>query len=216
MDAARPLDRAVLERGVQMRALVPDSARRDPPTATYLDWLNQIGALICTAPSLPTRMIIQDRAIAVLPARSDNTAAGAVVLTGQGTLTALCALFESIWATAQPWGQPPARDSRGLTAQQAEALRLLAAGHTDAAIAARLGVSARTARRIASELMTQLAARSRFEAGVRAAQRGWVPDQAGTSRGAAPQQASNTTPDWNPGRHGEDACQPGAQQAWPA
>jgi DNA-binding CsgD family transcriptional regulator len=182
-----------------MRTVVLDSARKDPPTAAYLDWLNQIGGQVRTMPSLPTRMIIFDRATAMLPVRSDNTAAGAVVLTGQGTLTALCALFGSVWATAQHWGQPPARDSRGLTAQQAEALHFLAAGHTDAAIATRLGLSARTARRIASELMTQLAARSRFEAGVRAVQRGWVPDHPDTTRSAASQQASNTTPDPDPG-----------------
>jgi DNA-binding NarL/FixJ family response regulator len=51
----------------------------------------------------------------------------------------------------------------------------LAEGHTDEAIAKRLGVSHRTARRIASDLMDRLGARSRFEAGVRAVQQGWLP-----------------------------------------
>jgi DNA-binding CsgD family transcriptional regulator len=56
-----------------------------------------------------------------------------------------------------------------------DAGRLRAEGHTDEAIAKRLGVSHRTARRIASELMERLDARSRFEAGVRALQQGWLP-----------------------------------------
>lgn len=66
-------------------------------------------------------------------------------------------------------------DTGDLTGQQATALRLPAEGHTDETIAKRLGVSHRTARRIASELMDRLGARSRFEAGVRAVQQGWLP-----------------------------------------
>ncbi|MGW2995319.1 helix-turn-helix domain-containing protein, partial [Streptomyces sp. NPDC001193] len=53
--------------------------------------------------------------------------------------------------------------------------RLLAEGHTDEGIAKRLGVSHRTARRIATVLMERLGARSRFEAGVRAVRCGWLP-----------------------------------------
>ncbi|GAA3135976.1 hypothetical protein GCM10010521_22600 [Streptomyces rameus] len=39
----------------------------------------------------------------------------------------------------------------------------------------RLGVSPRTAHRIAADLMERLEARSRFEAGVHAVQDGWLP-----------------------------------------
>ncbi|MFF7912187.1 hypothetical protein [Streptomyces sp. NPDC007914] len=42
-------------------------------------------------------------------------------------------------------------------------------------MAKRLGVSPRTARRIAADLMERLEARSRFEAGVHAVQDGWLP-----------------------------------------
>jgi DNA-binding NarL/FixJ family response regulator len=118
-----------------------------------------------------------DRRIAMVSVSSDDTAAGAVLLTGQGTLTALCALFETTWESAQPLGQVVSTDAYGLTGQQATALRLLAEGYTDEAIAKRLGVSPRTARRIASELMERLGGRSRFEAGVRAVQHRWLPAQ---------------------------------------
>ncbi|MET8624763.1 helix-turn-helix transcriptional regulator, partial [Kitasatospora sp. NPDC004669] len=53
-------------------------------------------------------------------------------------------------------------------------LGLLADGHTDDAIAKRLGVSPRTARRIATDLMERLSARSRFQAGALAAKAGWL------------------------------------------
>ncbi|MEU0742732.1 hypothetical protein [Streptomyces sp. NPDC006134] len=50
---------------------------------------------------------------------------------------------------------------------------------TDETIAKRLGVSPRTARRIANTLMTRLGARSRFQAGAMAVQVGRLPDQPG-------------------------------------
>jgi DNA-binding NarL/FixJ family response regulator len=63
----------------------------------------------------------------------------------------------------------------GLTPHEAATLRLLALGHTDEAIANRLAVSPRTARRTASDLMERLGARNSFQAGVRAVQQGWIP-----------------------------------------
>ncbi|MFD9791969.1 LuxR C-terminal-related transcriptional regulator [Streptomyces sp. NPDC059070] len=177
MQASRPLDEELLGRGVRMRTVYLSSVRNDQPTVEYADWLAQRGGLVRTVPALPTRMIITDRSTAVIPVNSDDTSAGAVVLTGQGTLTALCALFESVWDTAQPLGQAAHQDPNGLSPQESTTLRLLAQGHTDEAIAKRLGVSPRTARRTATELMERLGARSRFEAGVRAVQHGWLPPQ---------------------------------------
>jgi len=46
--------------------------------------------------------------------------------------------------------------------------------NTDEMVARKLGVSVRTVRRMASELMAELGARSRFQAGVRASERGWL------------------------------------------
>jgi DNA-binding CsgD family transcriptional regulator/sugar-specific transcriptional regulator TrmB len=175
MAASRPLNEDLLGRGVRMRTIYLDSVRTNRPTAEHADWLAQLGGQVRTVPSLPTRMILMDRRVAMVSVSSDDTAAGAVLLTGQGTLTALCALFETTWESAQPLGQVVPTDAHGLTGQQATALRLLAEGHTDEAIAKRLGVSHRTARRIASELMDRLGARSRFEAGVRAVQQRWLP-----------------------------------------
>ncbi|MEU7552977.1 helix-turn-helix transcriptional regulator [Streptomyces sp. NPDC044571] len=175
--AARSLNAELLERGIRMRTIYLDSARNSPHTVEYVNWLSERGAQIRTVPVLPTRMIITDRSAAVIPVNSHDTAAGAVVLTGQGTLTALCALFETTWAAAQPLGQAGVRNSQGLTGPEATTIRLLSEGFTDEAIAKRLGVSQRTARRIATDLMERLGARSRFEAGVRAVQHGWLPAQ---------------------------------------
>ncbi|MEU2430672.1 helix-turn-helix transcriptional regulator [Streptomyces sp. NPDC007861] len=175
MAASRPLNEQLLGRGIRMRTVYLDSVRTNRPTVEHANWLTEHGGQVRTVPSLPTRMIITDRSTALIPVSSDNTAAGAVVLTGQGMLTALCALFETTWSTAQPLGDDIPVDRHGLTGQQATVIRLLAEGHTDETIAKRLGVSHRTARRIASELMERAGARSRFELGARCVQNGWLP-----------------------------------------
>ncbi|MFD9379377.1 LuxR C-terminal-related transcriptional regulator [Streptomyces sp. NPDC059999] len=177
MDASRPLDEQLLGRGVQMRTVYLNSVRNHQPTVDYANWLAGLGGRVRTVPTLPTRMIITDRSTAVIPVSSDDTAAGAVVLTGHGTLTALCALFESVWDGARPLGEAALRDTLGLSPQESTTIELLAQGHTDESIAKRLGVSQRTARRIATDLMERLGARSRFEAGVRSVQRGWLPER---------------------------------------
>ena len=61
-----------------------------------------------------------------------------------------------------------AGDMRGFLLQQ------LAAGAQDEQIARRLGVSLRTVRRRGADLMSELGAESRFQAGVEAAKRGWI------------------------------------------
>jgi DNA-binding CsgD family transcriptional regulator len=175
IEAAKPLNEELLERGIRMRTVYLDSVRNSPHTVEYVNWLAERGGQVRTVPSLPTRMIVVDRSTAVIPVNGDDTAAAAVVLTGHGTLTALCALFENVWAGAQPLGEAAARDGHGLSPQESAAVKLLADGHTDEAIAKRLGVSPRTARRLATDLMERLGARSRFEAGVRAVQQGWLP-----------------------------------------
>ncbi|MGX5189188.1 LuxR C-terminal-related transcriptional regulator [Streptomyces avermitilis] len=87
-------------------------------------------------------------------------------------------LFDRVWESAIPFsgGRPQPRD-RGeeeLTGQEQAVLRLLGEGLTDEVVARKLGVSVRTGRRITAELMGRLGARSRFQAGLRAAQLGWL------------------------------------------
>jgi DNA-binding NarL/FixJ family response regulator len=55
-------------------------------------------------------------------------------------------------------------------------LSLLEAGYPDESIAVRLGVSVRTVRRMITAMMDRLGARSRFQAGARAADSGWLSD----------------------------------------
>lgn len=176
MEAAKPQDAELLGRGIRMRTLYLDSLRNNPSTMAYAHWLAEAGGQVRTVPSLPVRMLIMDRTAALIPVTRDDSSVGAAVLYGDGILAALCGLFESAWERAAPLGTQKTRerDGRGLTTAEAEVLRLLAKGHTDEFISKRVGVSSRTVRRIAADLMEKLAARSRFQAGALAALRGWV------------------------------------------
>ncbi|GGX43946.1 helix-turn-helix domain-containing protein [Streptomyces fructofermentans] len=176
MDAAKPQDAELLARGVKMRTLYLDSLRNSQQTVAYATWLTSLGGEVRTIATLPVRLLIVDRTTAVLPMDGEASAAGALFLRGSGILAALCELFDSVWERATPLGsgRDKERDERDLTATESQYLRLLSLGHTDEAIAKRLGVSPRTARRTAAELMERLDARSRFQAGAEAARRGWI------------------------------------------
>lgn len=174
MEASRPLDQEALDRGTVMRTIYLDSARNDPATLNYLRWLAEAGGQVRTAATLPLRMIIFDRKQALIPVNPEHSKIGAVVQRGPGMVAALCALFEQTWQAAKPVGEERQRDDQGLTAQEQAVLALLSEGWTDDVIARKLGVSVRTSRRITAELTARLGARSRFQAGARAVERGWI------------------------------------------
>ncbi|MDP4504013.1 LuxR family transcriptional regulator [Nonomuraea turcica] len=174
MKASRPQDRAVLERGARMRSIYLDSLANDPSTLSYARWLVEQGAEVRTLPVLPLRMIIFDRRVAMLPQRADETAAGAMLVYEHSVIIALCALFEKHWQEAASLGIAPERQENGLTRQQLSLLNLMAEGNTDEVCARKLGVSVRTERRLAAEILAALNAKSRFQAGVLAARAGWL------------------------------------------
>ncbi|MEU6548666.1 LuxR C-terminal-related transcriptional regulator [Streptomyces sp. NPDC046915] len=172
--AARPLDDQLLNRGISLRTLYLDSIRHHTLTLAYARWLAERGADVRTVPTLPVRMTLIDRRIAVIPVSADSSGAAAVVLHGSGAVAAMLALFELTWQGATTIDSVKTRNAQGLTPQEQEVLRLLAAGHTDDVVAKRLDISVRTARRFAADLMERLDAKSRFQAGYRLAHAGWV------------------------------------------
>lgn len=174
LEASRALDAEAVDRGVRLRTIYLDSVRNDQSTLDYANWLSELGSEVRTTPILPLRMLIVDRSLAVVPMQNDNTGAKAMVVTSDSIVAALMALFNTTWKAASPLGMARRRDDDGLSAQERQVLILLSEGFTDEVIARRLGVSVRTARRIASELLARLNARSRFQAGAKAAARGWI------------------------------------------
>jgi DNA-binding CsgD family transcriptional regulator len=175
LDASRPLDQDALDRDISLLTLYQDSARNDPPTYGYARWLTENGGQVRTAPILPPRMLIFDRRIVLVPVDPLNTKLGALCTRETAIVASLLTIFQQAWGTAVPLGADiTASPETGLTGVERQLLRLLADGMTDEAAGKRLGISARTVRRQMAGLMERLGATSRFEAGLKAAQRGWL------------------------------------------
>ncbi len=176
LDAARPFDEELSQRGVPGRSLYQNSVLADRRNLDYARWLSGLGIEIRSAPVVPIRMIIVDRALAAILHPQPQLPLEMFVIREPAILIPLIELYEMSWAAAKPIDGPDPRqsDEKEPTQQELGLLRLLASGSTDEAAAKKLGVSVRTVRRIMAELMDQLEASSRFEAGHKATQRGWL------------------------------------------
>lgn len=167
LEASRPLDERALAAGVQIRNVYLHSAVNDPATAAYVRWLHGLGAETRTVATLPMRMLVIDREVAVIPLDVERPRLGALVVRNPGIVTALLALFEAVWASGRAVGGRRESVDVELSDTDLAILRLLSTGATDEGLARHLGVSVRTVRRLTSALMTRFSARSRFEFGLR-------------------------------------------------
>jgi DNA-binding CsgD family transcriptional regulator len=169
-----PVAQEVAQRGGRIRSIYQNNFRGDPSTLEYVRWLTELGGENRTVPTLPVMMIIVDRRTALIPLDPTDVQRGVLELRSPEAVKAMHALFDKLWAIATPWHESRMSDDPRLTLVQRVVIELLGAGHTDEVISRRIGVSLRTVRRITADLMTRLMARSRFEAGVRAAKLGWL------------------------------------------
>ncbi|WP_329551584.1 helix-turn-helix transcriptional regulator [Streptomyces sp. NBC_00696] len=168
MEEALGRDHALLSRNVRMRTLYHHTARFNAPSQAYVAAATALGAEYRTAHELIGRVIIYDESLAFLPERTGSW--GAVAVREPTIVGYLHAIFEQQWIRATPFSDA-AQDGLELVAKEIHQtiVDLLAAGLKDESIARRLGMSLRTARRHIADIMEELGADSRFQAGVLAA-----------------------------------------------
>jgi DNA-binding CsgD family transcriptional regulator len=175
LEAARPLDTEALRRGIRLRSLYQESIRNDFATLAYARDMASLGATVRTAPVLGQRLWIGDARVAMVPMDPADSQRGYACITEPGVVASLRELFDGAWRNAAPLDVGnPVQSVTGLSDTERELLTMLADGMTDEAAAKRLGVSLRTVRRIMADLMVRLEAGSRFEAGIKAAKKGWL------------------------------------------
>lgn len=176
LESARPIDEELAQRGLPARSLYQNSVLGDRPNLEYARWLSSLGIEIRSTPVVPIRMLIVDRSLAAVLYRQPQLPLEMFVIREPALLIPLIEFFEMSWAAATPISDPESKPAaEGIPSpQEAALLRLLAVGSTDEAAAKKLGVSVRTVRRMMADLMERLGASSRFEAGHRATQRGWL------------------------------------------
>jgi DNA-binding CsgD family transcriptional regulator len=176
LDVAKNFDQELCQRGVPTRSLYQNSVLSDRRNLEYVRWLSSLGMEIRSAPVVPSRMVIIDRSTVALLHIEPQLPMEMFVVREPALIMPMIELYELSWEAATPLDWPDTRQSDGKepTQQELALLRLLASGSTDEAAGKKLGVSVRTVRRIMAELMERLEASSRFEAGHKATQRGWL------------------------------------------
>jgi len=177
------LDRYLAASGITYRLLMSRESFGPRYWSDYVDEVVGLGHRVRTMSSIPMLMVVFDGAYAVIPARSDSGKTGAHVLHGPSLVAPIVALFEELWSAGTPYEAGGGVESAELGISQ-ERMRqvavLMASGMKDETIARRLGVSARTVRRIVSAMLDHLGAESRFQAACLAVDAGWLAPKPGS------------------------------------
>ncbi|KFU82100.1 regulatory protein, luxR family [Amycolatopsis lurida] len=169
----RPLVLDALRRGIRVRVLYPHAARADAATRSFLCNVASLGGRVRTSGEIFDRFAVFDREVAFLRAGLDGDQAVAMV---HGPVIAqfLAGTHDRGWESGTDFDPGRAGYAGTLDVVKSRVLDLLAAGLKDEVIARRVGLSERTLRRHISAMMRELAAESRFQAGVAAARAGLV------------------------------------------
>ncbi|RQX03900.1 DNA-binding response regulator [Micromonospora arida] len=167
--------RAAARRGLTVRTIHHHKVRSDAQAMTLLQSLTCAGVQLATVPEVPQLMLVVDGEVALVPAGLPDEPTGALELRAPGAVALALALFEWVWSVGLPVDNPDDVTRSSVTPFERAMLQLLAEGHTDESTARRLLCSVRTVRRSMAALMHRLGARSRFQAGTRAAEMGWLP-----------------------------------------
>ncbi|MCZ4608167.1 helix-turn-helix transcriptional regulator [Streptomyces sp. Lzd4kr] len=166
------------DRGVRYRVVLERAVLDQPPGITELSAALGREEQVRVVDKVPTKLVIADRTLALVPLTSHTAEPAALVVHASGLLELLSGLFESVWRDALPVGlgtpgvaeqQPEGPDDTDL-----EVLSLLLAGLTDASVAKQLDLGLRTVQRRVKRLMELTGVSTRLQLGWHAYERGWV------------------------------------------
>jgi hypothetical protein len=168
----------VTDRGVRYRVVLERSVLDQPQGITELSAALSREEQVRVVDRVPTKLVIADRTLALVPLTSHTTEPTALVVHASGLLELLFGLFESVWRDALPLRLGPS----GITEQapdgpddtDLEVLSLLLAGLTDASVAKQLDLGLRTVQRRVKRLMELTGVATRLQLGWHAYERGWV------------------------------------------
>jgi hypothetical protein len=106
LEAARPFDQEVAQRGVPGRSLYQNSVLADRRNLDYARWLSSLGPEIRSAAVVPVRMTIVDRSVAAILHRQPQLPLEMFVVREPALVIPLVELFEASWASAAPIDGP--------------------------------------------------------------------------------------------------------------
>lgn len=174
LPVAKEIDEVVRElitSGRRSRAIYPARVLEEAPAMVRAR--AEAGEQVRVVAEVHTRISVMGMSSALIPDRWGSGSGRRLVVREHSLVGALRALFESVWerGMAVP-GLDAGLDDPG--GQRRLLLHQLTRGAKDEQIARTLGVSLRTVRRRIAEIMEELGADSRFQAGVEAVRRGWL------------------------------------------
>ncbi|MFE0805201.1 helix-turn-helix domain-containing protein [Streptomyces sp. NPDC058812] len=165
-------------RGVGYRVVVERSVLDLPTGITELTAALGRDEQVRVVDRVPTKLVIADRALALVPLTAHSSEPAALVVHASGLLELLSGLFESVWRDALPLRLGAAGVSEhgpdGPDATDLEILSLLLAGLTDASVAKQLDLGLRTVQRRVKRLMELTGVTTRLQLGWHAYERDWV------------------------------------------
>ncbi|AYN38756.1 helix-turn-helix transcriptional regulator [Streptomyces dangxiongensis] len=165
-------------RGVRYRVVVERAVLDLPYGPAELTAALGRGERVRLVDRVPTKLVVADRSLALVPLTSKTAEPAALVVHAGGLLELLAALFGSVWRDALPLRLDAGTVTRerpdGPDATDLEVLSLLLAGLTDASVAKQLGLGLRTVQRRVRRLMELAGVTTRLQLGWHAWERGWV------------------------------------------
>lgn len=174
-EAAKLTDRELVDRGVRLRIVYPVEFAQIDRVRDYTKVMQEHGAEFQFADAVPYRIIVSDSARAVVPIVRGHRNEGAIITGEPALVSGLRHLAHGIFRAGRPLCDiDPASPSGRPTQLELDVIRVMSLGLADDAAAKRLAVSERTFRRYVAQVFERLGATSRFQAGVRAVERGWL------------------------------------------
>ena len=163
--------RFLLESGRSMRTVYPIGLLADAEElAAVRLWVSQ-GEQARIAPTVPTRMIVFGTEAAIIDVTYDQESETDLVVRSPVLVAALRELFGQVWTHSVAVSKADADSAHD---ERKRLIELLAFGAKDETVARHLGMSLRTVRRRVADLMDELGATTRFQAGMEAVRRGWA------------------------------------------
>ncbi|GAA2816261.1 hypothetical protein GCM10010441_46020 [Kitasatospora paracochleata] len=166
----------VIGRGISMRTLYPHSVLAHRYMQQHLSRMTALGAEIRTTGQIPDRILFFDWETAVIADSGAGAGTGAILVRDPALVGHLRRSWESSWESALPFSSSPGGTGYGSAKDslRRSVLQLLESGMKDEVAARRLSMSTSSYRRHVTDLMNDLGAESRFQAGSFARREGWL------------------------------------------
>ncbi|MBT2389171.1 helix-turn-helix transcriptional regulator [Streptomyces sp. ISL-1] len=167
------------QRGVTYRVVLDRAVLSAPAGITELSAALGREEQVRVVDRVPTKLVVADRALAMVPLTARGAEPAALVIQASGLLESLMGVFETVWREALPLrlgagGGVSQEPAAGPDGTDLEILSLLLAGMTDASVAKQLDVGLRTVQRRVKGLMELTGVTTRMQLGWHAYEKGWV------------------------------------------